>query len=391
MIQVSNNKYFFILSLLLFCCNEKSQERHLNSDKLTLIEEEGLIIPLDSVSPHKPPFIQFLEEDSILTFYNNFNRSIYWFDLKENKYLDRTFIYPEGENQISRPVGYHIINKDSIYVFDMAKNELALINYEGVKINQCSLIENRSMSDAQWALYFPQFFPKTVTPFLKIDNELVFSGSYMWSIPDNILDTFKFTTMYSLKNNNNVYIHSYPKSKYGSIYNWDDPYYTMVYYDWNPIEKLMVYSFPITNSLYTGSLQEGNLLEKIDFEVGSKTVKPISNKRPTREMMLNHLLESDIYSGIKFDKYRNVYYRVLMNGMSDAGDFKDLSEKTISIIIYDNEFNIIGKKNIGSYKYWNTDNMIVSKDGLLVEYIDIYSSNEDFMILKSFKLSKNEN
>jgi len=391
MIRFLKIQPFIIILLVLVFCNQKSNESQVSLERFTLIEGDGLSIPLDSVSPPKAPFVQLLEKENLLTFYNAYNRSIYWFDIEGNKYLDRTLIYSEGGNQVVQPVGYHIINKDSIFIFDMGKNELILLNHEGVKLDQTSLIANKSMSDADWTLNFPQFFPKTVSPFIRIDNKLVFSGSFMWSIPDDILDDFKFTASYDLKSKDIVYDHSYPKTKYGSKFNWDDPYYTTVYYDWNPNEKMMVYSFPVSNSFFTASFMDEQLNEKVDPIIGSRTVKPITNKKPTREMMLNHLMASDIYAGIRYDKYRNVYYRVLMNGISNTGDFKDLAGKPISIIIYDHEFNLLGKKKIGLSKNWNVDNMIVSKDGLLLEYIDLQSRNEDFMIFKKFKLIENEN
>ncbi|SIS49002.1 DUF4221 family protein [Belliella pelovolcani] len=389
-------KFTKLIILLLSClilvyCNQKSIDSSDFQDRFALTEEDGLVIPLDSVSPPKAPFIQLLEEDNILTFFNAYNASIYWYDLSQNEYLERTVLTSEGENQVLRPVGYHILNRDSIFVFDMLKNDLVLLNDKGKKLSVTSLINNAPMNDNNWILSYPQFFPKTVTPFIKVDNKLVFSGSFMWAIPDNILNSFKFTASLSLDNNEIVYNHSYPKTIYGSKFNWDDPYYTTVHYDWNPIEKLMVYSFPISNSLFTASLESEDLNEIKALESGSKTVKPISNKRPTREMMLNHLIESDIYAGIKFDKYKNVYYRVLMNGLSDTGGFKDLSGKSISIIIYDHKFNLLGKTNIGTLKNWNVDNMMVSQDGLLIEYIDFQSSNEDYMIFKLFKLIENEN
>ncbi|MGY6520255.1 MAG: DUF4221 family protein [Mongoliitalea sp.] len=387
-------KLSYIVFIWLFwtvvSCNEKEAESRGNSTDFTLEEGDSLVIPLDSVSPPKPPFVQLLEEENLLTFFNAFNRSIYWFDLEEKNYFERTVINAQGANQVGRPVGYHIIHRDSIAVFDMLKNELVFINDKGTKLNAFSIVDNFPMNDSNWLLSYPQFFPRTVTPFILMDEKLIFSGSFMWAIPDKILDTFKFTALFDLSNNELTYTHSYPKSIYGSKFNWDDPYYTTVYYDWNPDKKVMVYSFPISNSLFTASLEKEGLNEVVDSEYGSKVVKPLSKKNPTRELMLSHLMESDIYAGIKYDSYRNVYYRVLMHAVSGMAEAKDLSLKRVSIIIYDSELNVVGKKELGLLKNWNIDNMMVTKDGLLVEYTDMLSSNEDYMVFKLLKLIAND-
>lgn len=379
------------LSLTWFSCNQKSKEINAKEYKYTIIEVGDIEIPLDSVSPPKPPFVQVLEEENLLTFFNAFNRSIYWFDLDENKYLERTVIYAEGEHQVGRPFGYHIINRDSIAVFDMLKNDLVFVNDKGIKLRTISLVNNLPINDSNWLLSYPQFFPRTITPFIRIDDKLIFSGSFMWAIPDNILDTFKFTASFDLSTHELTYRHTYPKNIYGSKFNWDDPYYTTVYYDWNPDQKVMVYSFPISNSLFTASLEKEGLSEAVDSEYGTKVVKPISMKNPTREILLNHLKESDIYAGIKYDKHRKVYYRVLMNAEMSTTGAKDLSLKPVSIIIYDSEFKVLGKKELGLLKNWNIDNIIVTKDGLLIEYTDMLSSNEDYMVFKLFKLTSDEN
>ena len=388
-------KFLKLISLVLLlnfvCCSQRQEYKNDSEYSITLEEIDSLLIPLDSVSPPKPPFVQVLEEENLLTFFNAFNRSIYWFDLDENKYLERTVIYAEGEHQVGRPFGYHIINRDSIAVFDMNKNDLVFVNDKGIKLRTISLVNNLPINDSNWLLSYPQFFPRTITPFIRVDDKLIFSGSFMWAIPDNILDTFKFTASFDLLTHELTYRHTYPKNIYGSKFNWDDPYYTTVYYDWNPDQKVMVYSFPISNSLFTASLEKEGLSEVVDSEFGAKVVKPISMKNPTREIMLSHLIESDIYAGIKYDKHRKVYYRVLMNAEMSTTGAKDLSLKPVSIIIYDSEFKVLGKKELGLSKNWNIDNIIVTKDGLLIEYTDMLSSNEDYMVFKLFKLTSDEN
>lgn len=382
----------FFLSVLAFCillsCNSDKQD---SFEEYSLTESKKLLIPLDSLTPANPPFVQIIkgseEKDSLLTFFNAYNNSIYWYDLSKEEYLSKTTLSTEGENAIQRAVGYHIINQDSIFVFDINRNKLVLIDKQGRKLDENSLINNEPSTDGKWTLKYPFFFPQTVTGMIRNNDDLIFTGSYTWAIPDKILDSFKFTAVYNIKNKGVQHYHTYPKSVFGSEFNWDDPFYTTVYYDWNENEQKMVYSFPVSSSLFTGILQNDSAIQEVGTANDLVSAKPFGSKSPSREEMLNHLIVSDIYQGFKYDQYRNVYYRVMLKGIPDHGEYSDLSAKPVSIIIYDEKFNVVGEKLIGLSENWNPLNMLVSKDGLLIEYIDSNPEFEDFLIFQKFKLT----
>ncbi len=388
-------KSFFIQILalsLLLSCNPNSKENTDSMDSIDLVETEKLLIPLDSLTPAKPPFVQLIkgidDADSLLTFYNAYNQSIYWYDLEKSEYISKTSLSTEGENAIQRAVGYHIINQDSIFVFDMNRQKLVLINDQGRKLNEKSLIGEESTSDGNWTLKYPFLFPQTVTGMIRHKGHLMLAGNYNWAIPDQIIDSFKFTVVYNIKSSDTQHFHSYPKSNFGSEFNWDDPIYTTVYYDWNSREEQMVYSFPISSSLFTGSLIEGSMLQEVGVSNDLLSAKPHASKKPSMEEMFSHLIVSDIYQGFKYDPNRNVYYRILLKGIADNGGHTDLSAKPVSIIVYDEKFKVISEKPIGLSENWNHMNMLVTKEGLLIEYLDPNAALEDFLIFKKFELTQ---
>ena len=384
---------FSVLFIFLFSCDTKNKDLNNSSVGYELFEAGELYISLDSLTPSKPPFVQLIkgtnQEDSLLTFYNVLNNSIYWYDLDRAEYLPKTPLVTEGENAIQRAVGYHIINQDSIFVYDMNRQKLVLINQQGRKISENSLIGDEPSSDGNWTYKYPFLFPKTVTGMIRHKDELIFAGSYIWAIPDRILDTFKFTVAYNIKTGNQKHYHTYPKSNFGSEFDWNDPFYTTVYYDWNPKEEKMVYSFPISSSIFTASLQEGSILQEVANTNDLQSAKPHSTKNPAIEEMLSHLIVSDIYQGFKYDPYNNVYYRVSLKGIADSGEHTDLSAKPIVIIIYDAKFNILTEKQIGLSENWNHMNMLVTREGLLIEYLDPNPETEDFLIFKKFQMTQN--
>lgn len=377
-----------IVSILFFICACEIKSKNEVDKMYLLLEVSELMVPLDSMSPPKPQNIQFLEDDGLLTFFNPYNNKIYRYNFQKKSYENAIFLNSEGENGISRPVGYHIMNEDSIFVFDMGRNELVMIDENGIKKSSISLIENASMSNTDWALTYPQFFPKTSTPILKVNKNLVLTGFFAWAIPEEIIETFKFTAIYDLGEKQLSYRHQYPQNLYGSEFNWDDPFYTTVYYDWNPDQEKMVYSFPVSNILFEGKLSEDILKEKQDSKIGLQILKPLKARDIDRQSMLKHLIESDLYASIKYDKFRKVYYRVLLEGIPYSKDFRDLSNKSVTIQMLNSEGEVLHQERLGDLKNWNYENIFVSKEGVFMEYVDTNAENEDFLQFKLFNFNK---
>lgn len=379
---------FLVLSVLLILNSCQNGQESIGSKEYSLSEIGELTIPLDSMSPPKPPFVQFLEDEDMLTFFNPFNYRIYRYNLSKRSYEMSINIQWEGQHGVNRPVGYHIINADSIFIFDMGRNELVLVDSIGKKKSSISLINNMNMRNADWALSFPQFFPKTSTPILGVGKQLIMTGFYAWAIPDTILNTFKFTGVYDVATQSLDYHHSYPKKLYGSKFNWDDPIYTTVYYDWNIDKKVMVYSFPVSESLFEGNLLGGELTEKKGMKDVEQVLKPMRYGNGDRQAMLKHLIESDIYATIKYDKFKKLYYRILLEGIPYQKEMKELIAKPVSVQVIDSEGIVLHKERIGLLGNWNYENVFVTKEGLFIEYLESKVDHEDFLIFKLFNLKK---
>lgn len=389
---MKNSFLILLLFGFLYACNTDSKIQSENKSKAyTLLSDSEIRFPLDSLTGQKPQYTQVVEgEDGnrSFTFFNSLNHSLYFYDF-DTRAIDKIIPYErEGPNGIARPTGYHILNEDSIYIFNLLSNELIRTNSEGESFERISMIGGESMSSNNWALLYPQFFPQSVTPFLSNKNELIVAGSYMWAIPDSIISTFKFTANINLQNSSVQYQHSYPTEIFGSKFNWDDPFYTTVHYDLNSNTQEMIYSFPITHDLYVGKLGDSNL-RKVESERDSKSILPLMTNNAvvsTRMEMAEHIKQTDIYGGIKYDPFRNLYYRLLKKGINNVAEDITWQEKPIVILILDENLQYVGETEIGQLKDWNTENMLVTKEGLLIEFLGSENTeDEDFIIFKLFE------
>ena len=373
--------------------NEKKGQLKATMKLVNIAEKKFL---LDSNTAPRPQYIQLYSDSNgkmDLTFLNTYANSIYFYDYKTATFLKKISYDKKGPNGIPGLIAYYIRNQDSIYLFSRMSNEFVIANNKGKFGANISLINNINIKNPAWTYLYPQYFPFTITPILVSKNELVFPGQYGMSIPEVLIDTLKFTANISLTNNHVTHTHRYPRALYGNNYNWARGYFTTVYSDLSPRDGEIIYSFPVSHDIY---------IAKIDAE-GYRTVYAGSNEAGTissfnkkssmrRELPDDELLlkacEMDLYSGIKYDKYRKVYYRFLRRALPDANKKSKITDKPLAVIVFDENFNYLGETTLGKYKNYYCENSFVTEEGLNIEYIDDNDLKEDNLTFKIFSLQK---
>lgn len=345
---------------------------------------------LDSGSAPKPQYMQMYMDSSgkrLFTFLNIYTNAIYFYDYETSAYLKNI---PYSKTNIPMPVGYLIKNQDSIYVYNRKRNELILTNRSGQITAIISLINNMDPNNYDWIYSYPQHYPFTVTPILETKKGIIFPGQYMFAIPDTIVNKFKFATQIDPKTNEVTHQHLYPKELYGDNYNWEDEaIFTTVYYDIQPEDDKMIYSFPVSHDLYIAApgsnsyqtVYGGSNIAGTISSIG----KDLKKNTLSQEEFILKVCKTDLYAAIKYDKYRKVYYRFLRKAIPDANDKTDWKDKQVTIIIFDKNFKYLGETDIGTIKDYNWENSFVTEEGLNIEYIDRKKNNEDYLTLKIFQ------
>lgn len=354
------------------------------SQKLTISREKKIL--LDDETAPKSPYIQIIQDslgNDILTLLNPYTNSIYFYDYKKGTFCKKIQFEKEGPNGVLSISGYYIKNRDSIFLYNRPMVELVLADFNGFVKNRNSLkgIGNN------WALYYPQFAFSTVCPIIEKDNHLILTGLCPFSINDSDINQFKYTACIDLSNNDIEYYHTYPTNIYGNNANWEDQLFMQVYPTISP-EGDMVHSFPTSHSIY---ITKWNANTKTPIYAGSNIAGTITSidwdfltQRTPRELIYTHYLQQDLYGGILYDKWREIYYRFIQKGIKNATTRTQLSEKEIAIIYMDKHFKYLGETTLGTSYEWNWTNSFVTKEGLNIEYIDENDVDERYMSFKIF-------
>jgi hypothetical protein len=364
-----------------------------------LVVSGDKVIRLDYETAPKPTYMQIIEDASgvrTLTFLNTHKNAIYFYNYENSTYISNTKFEREGPNAVMSMEGYYVKNMDSIYVYDRPVTEIALTDSAGHVKQKISLrgsfanAENKK--DSQWAYYYPQYLFRTVAPFIETNGKLLLTGFFPFSIPDSIIDNFRFMASLDMKTGHVEYKYLYPKELYVFNANWDDPVFMQGFPELSPNGEI-IFSFPVTHHLYIADLGAEVYRQVYAGSNMAETIHSIDHpvKGTPKEIVRIHYLQENIYTAIRYDPWRKIYYRFLLRGIRGATHGTSLGKKPVIVVLMDEQLNYIGETMIGTAEEWNWTNSFVTSEGLNIEYIaseDRENFNEESLTFKIFKLQE---
>lgn len=400
MFKITIKAVLLTLLTINMSCNQNNSEivndyyLSLNSTvNLVQVGEKNYL--LDSYTAPKPTYIQSgvtSENINYISFLNKDQKRIYIYNIDNEKIVKTINLANEELKSYQNISAYNIENPDSIYIFDEVENEILLLNKDLEVLSSISTIDYSESKNFEWTLKFPQYFANTSSPFLSYKNHVFFMGLYPWAIEDTMLSKFKLSHFFTKKLDNTYLLHNYPDAIYGSKFDWDDPIYNIPYYDFNFKNETLVISFPISHNLYISKNLSNNLIKVFGGSNFSSTIKSIGkNKSDDKNYdlkMTENIKENNLYGAIKYDPYRNIYYRFIRKSLKEKNTGRNWKDKTLGVIVLDEDFNYLGETDIGILKDWNWENSFVNKQGLYIEHLDNINYDETYLRFKIFEIQK---
>ena len=373
--------------MLISCSNSNEFTGRMGKETYTMQEMPYKQFLLDENTTQNTNYIQLLIVDDSLRFtmFNPAKNNILIFDLLKGNVLDSIQLYKEGPDGVSNNIrGYYIINMDSVYLYDYWAKMLILVNHTGKIINKNNLSEMFIMSGDDSVIPSSPF-PTTDLPIRIVNNHVILQGMNgpMKSQGNQMPMS---SALFDFSKNTMLFANPYPKI-YGDpkeiTESWGTFSYRVVPYDLNDNNQ-MVLSFPADDSISVYDVVTHKTKRYFAGYSKEDIIKPLRKKTMVGDM--EHYLENTQYAGIFFDKYRELYFRLVLNPLYDYDPNDPKTQiKKIGIIILDKDFNKVGEYDLKD-KTDRYRNCFVSPDGF---HIHILSDDDDylkFITLKPIKI-----
>ena len=142
----------------------------------------------------------------------------------------------------------------------------------------------------------------------------------------------------------------------------------------------MIVSFPADDHIYIYDISSGNTKTFFAGHSSKDRISPLTVKTAYGDLL--HYLEQTQYVGVFFDKYRNLYYRLVVHPLYEYDvNNRNTWSKKISVIILDSHFKKVGEYDLEEYTS-QCSKTFVSEEGL---HINVESEDDDYLKFISLK------
>lgn len=172
---------------------------------------------------------------------------------------------------------------------------------------------------------------------------------------------------------------------------WGD-FFHRYYSTYNNYTDEMIFSFPPDHNLVVVSPQ-GQVREVYAGSVFTERLRPFMFTKESRPKKKDaegiNFLGQRTYRNIYFDRFANLYYRVVSNSIPEE-EYKNRSSNSkkspFSIIILNSNFQKVGEQSFDANMY-SSASIFISKDGLCLPTAE---SNDDKMVFDVFAPNKKQ-
>lgn len=333
------------------------------------------------LSPETSMFIKALflytdiEGKEYLTFQNNTESEILWYDLAFQEHVKTIKFDKEGSNGIGKFCGYYIHSENEIYIPEVMKTSLDMVNSKGEiirKINYPKTSLGKSTLPFM-SLSFPY------RPIYILNNKIYMHQTPNLSLKNAIEESPVTLVLDTINNTVSEFDIRFPKVvssealrgntlgvelSYSICYNGED----------------FVYSFFFDEDIYVVSL-DGKIKRKVKVKSNYLDDVYKEKKSPANiDILAKTLCEIPMYGNLIYDKYREVYYRFAYPETNlendNYMDIWQLGRTMFSIIILDKNFQVIGETLFPENTY-ASNHFFIRKDGLYISTSFVKNPNYD--------------
>jgi len=324
-----------------------------------LITKKNVSIPIDINTSYKSRMIHIQDKNDTTYFIrkNTFTNSILIYNWNTHKKVETYTFETEGSNRIIKfDTSGFIEIEDGIFLIGTARSQVYIVKNDSVIYK--SVFDKTGYGFGAMINGFNKNLP------ILIENEVYFFRKPPVPIVDKTYYDYNLLTKFNLETKTLYEINvKYPKTyKKGEC--WGFSHLRQSFTLNNKSE--IIFSFPIDSNLYKYDITN-NSFQKISSDLKSKfkpTYIPMPCHDLNDEKYQYYIKASTRYESIKYDKYKDIYYRIILlkpNNLTMANavslDYK------ISIMVLDSNFKILSEDLLPLGRY-DFDDFFVTKEGL---------------------------
>jgi hypothetical protein len=356
----------FTLLILIYGCNSKCIDFENNFILLNSLELNNEVFA--DVNFYLYHFVQN-ETDTLLTFKKD--NKIIVYNLKSEK-VEFDISLKKLDGLVYRDHLYH--NSDSIFLCSILnKHEMyiLLMNKDGEIYRRWNINELANM-ETNGYFYIDS---KDAHAMVFIENKLYFQASYSFKPGTVIESQIPIEMVLDLSKGFANQIGDLPiEYRQGIFYGNHQQDYSRVINKKNEL----VFSFPVSHNIYVYN-KSGELLKTVNCKSHYiNEIEPIEkDKYNELSAIIDAYTYNAQYSDLIYDKYHNIYYRVVLHKLekfNDHGKVNDKNKRKWSVMVLDENLRKVKEVLMPGDKFWKR--IIITHQGLMLKSISKNNANE---------------
>ena len=375
--MVKNTLLFLIASVVLVSCSQKHESMF--KDEVTLELKGHIVIPIDSTTKRTTKLIRYNHTENRICLYNEVNHALQFYDFENGNAVHKIQLVKQGPDGVSNVDKMIFHNKDSIFVYNSVRYEIALLNNKG-EIKEKFKILDLDRGDPTVSLMYE---------FMYMDEGKL----YVIVRPTNTTNASnkRIVLEYDLSNRSKKFMMATPDSYYKG--KWGDrAFHRNAAY--NHQKNQIVLSLPFDESVYVFDIAT----EKIEKYFAHSSLMHKTKPLPRRysgdtQMMLYYQLSNSWYGQILYDPHLNIYVRTGQVGLNIKPNDPVMGVRhpsknndgvyNVSVIL-DEHF-----RKIGEVPHMSFNSTIFSnEDGIYIPDNLYERENEDILVFAQYQLRR---
>ena len=359
---------FILISLISGC----KDSRHVNVSALPFISiSDTISLPLNEKTPGNPDYIlsHSYEGKEVISFLDVYENNIYIYC--NNVLLSTIRLSQYG---IADNIQGYCFEGDSLFVYCYKTGMLSKIDLKAKQLLWSSPFFQVAMRDS----ITPKPYLTTATPLIKSQTHIIASGLvYGESFLDDHMTRPSVVT-FDLDSKIVHSVLNYPKIY--SKHSWGGGLLYRMPYISSTLDERIIVGFAACPQMYMLDIDCGTI-QSFGCEQDAHWLPIPFRKKLRRNMntpeyvLWEWYLHNLSYENILYDKYKNRIYRIVRLPVS-KGTMSEENIKPTIIIVYDTDFNCLGKYSV-PYRYKiNPFHSIITARGLAVKE---QSDDEDYL------------